>query len=139
MQRIENTTVRDILGHRESRQIVKYAIVGVTNVAIDFVLYAVLVDAGLGYVLAKVLSLAVATANGYTFNRLWTFRAGRHRHSMAARYYAVQCFCLALNLVLLALLIEVADVGEVPAQAIALPFVAGVSFLINRFWTFGRR
>lgn len=122
---------------RELRQAVKYAIVGVSNVAIDFGLYALLVSLGVWYPLAKTLSLVVATANGYTFNRRWTFRAGAHRNLVLTKYVAVQACCLAGNLALLVLLIEGVGLHQITAQAIALPIVALASFLAQRFWTFG--
>jgi putative flippase GtrA len=122
---------------REARQAVKYAIVGVSNVAIDFGLYALLVSIGVWYPLAKTLSLVVATANGYTLNRRWTFRAGAHRNLVLTKYVAVQAGCLATNLVLLVLLIEVLGLHQIAAQAVALPIVALLSFLAQRLWTFG--
>ena len=124
--------------HRESRHAVKYAIVGVANVAIDLAIYTALVHLGLWYVVAKVVSLCASTANGYTFNRIWTFRAGDHEHMKLARYVTVQGTGLLLNLVLLTFLVEVIGVGEITAAALAVPFVAAYCFLGNRLWTFGR-
>jgi putative flippase GtrA len=123
--------------HRELRHAVKYGIVGVSNVTLDFALYALLVSLGLWYPLAKTTSLVVATANGYTLNRIWTFRAGPHRNIVLTKYVSVQAMCLLGNLVLLVLLIEVAGLHKITAQAIALPFIASFSFLAQRLWTFG--
>ena len=81
------------VARRELRQAVKYGIVGFSNVAIDFALYAALVAFGVWYPLAKTLSLVIATANGYTFNRLWTFRAGPHRNVVLTKYVTVQASC----------------------------------------------
>jgi len=122
---------------REFRHAAKYGIVGVSNVAIDFTLYALMVSLGVWYPLAKTLSLIVATANGYTFNRLWTFRAGAHRSVVLGKYVAVQAACLSTNVAVLAVLIEIVDLDEVTAQMIALPFIALGSFLAQRLWTFG--
>ena len=122
--------------HHEVRRAVKYGIVGVANVTLDFALYAVLVSVGVWYPLAKTGSLVVATANGYTFNRLWTFRAGAHRNAFLAKYVTVQLSCLALNLTLLVLLVEVGGLHKILAQAVALPLVAGISFSAQRLWTF---
>lgn len=124
--------------HRESRHAAKYAIVGVANVAIDLTVYALLIHLGVFYVIAKVLSLSVATINGYTFNRRWTFRAGDHESMKLVRYVTVQGTGLVLNLIVLTLLVEVIGVGKLPAAAIAVPFVALFCFLGNRLWTFGR-
>ena len=130
--------LRALMEHRESRHAVKYAIVGVANVTIDLVLYGLLLWLGVWYVAAKSLSLVVATLNGYTFNRIWTFRAGRHEHMTLARYVTVQAAGLAINLALLTMLVELAGRSPMVAQVIALPFVCAFTFLSNRLWTFGR-
>jgi putative flippase GtrA len=120
----------------EGGRAAKYAVVGVANVAIDFALYAVLVTVGVWYPIAKAVSLMVATANGYTWNRLWTFRAGPHQYPMLARYATVQTICYVGNVAMLAVLIELLDRSAIFAQAIALPLIAGLSFLLQRLWTF---
>lgn len=124
--------------HRESRHAVKYAIVGVANVIIDLTIYAALVHFGVWYIAAKVVAVVIATINGYTWNRIWTFRAGDHESMKLVRYVTVQGSGLLLNLGLLSLLVEVFGVGEVRAAVIALPIVAAYCFLSNRLWTFGR-
>lgn len=134
---VDRPRLQTAASHREVRHVVKYGIVGVANVAIDFLLYALLVSLGVWYIAAKALSLVVATANGYTWNRLWTFRAGRHRTSMMSKYGAVQLGCYLVNVTLLALLVEVLGMGAVSAQAVVIPFIATLSFLAQRLWTFG--
>ena len=120
----------------EAPRAARYAVVGASSFVIDLGVYTVLVLSGVWYVPARALSLVAAVINGYTWNRLWTFRAGRHRNTMLAKYYGVQAGCLALNVSLLTLLVELAGLGKVVAAAVALPVVAAVSFLVNRFWTF---
>jgi putative flippase GtrA len=122
---------------RELRRAMKYGVVGVSNVTIDFALYALLVSIGVWYPLAKIVSLVIATANGYTFNRIWTFRAGTHRSDILIRYVTVQGLCLATNLALLAMLIEWGGLGKVTAQAMVLPAICLASFIAQRLWTFG--
>ena len=131
------SSVEPEVARRELRHAIKYGVVGISNVSIDFALYALLVSLGVWYPVAKTLSLIVATGNGYTFNRLWTFRAGGHRNVVLTKYVAVQAACLSANLALLALLIEVGGLGQVTAQAVVLPFIALASFLAQRLWTFG--
>jgi putative flippase GtrA len=123
--------------HREVRHAVKYGIVGVINVTLDFALYALLVSVGVWYPLAKTASLTVATANGYTLNRIWTFRAGPHRNLVLTKYVTVQASCLAGNIALLVPLVEIAGMNKVSAQAIVIPIIALSSFIGQRVWTFG--
>lgn len=126
-----------VRSHRELRHLVKYGIVGVTNVTLDFGLYVLLVSLGVWYPLAKTGSLVIATANGYTLNRLWTFRAGAHRNIVLTKYVTVVASCLGANLILLALLIEIGGMHQITAQAVVVPVLALSSFLAQRLWTFG--
>ena len=123
--------------HREFRHAVKYGIVGVINVSLDFALYALLVSLGVWYPLAKAASLIAATANGYTLNRIWTFRAGPHRNLVLTKYVTVQASCLAGNIALLVPLVEIAGLNKVTAQAVVIPIIALSSFIAQRVWTFG--
>jgi putative flippase GtrA len=122
---------------REFRHAVKYGIVGVINVTLDFALYALLVSLGLWYPLAKATSLVVATVNGYTLNRSWTFRAGPHRNIVLTKYVTVQASCLGGNIALLVPLVEIAGLHKITAQAIVVPIIALSSFIAQRLWTFG--
>jgi putative flippase GtrA len=120
----------------EGGRAAKYAVVGIANVAIDFLVYAVLVTVGVWYPVAKGISLTAGTVNGYTWNRLWTFRVGAHRHSMLVKYVTVQAFCYLGNLALLAILIELLGRSEIVAQVIAIPIISAFSFASQRVWTF---
>ncbi len=123
--------------HRESRHAVKYAAVGVVNVALDLALFALLLHLGVWYVAAKALSVVAATINGYTFNRLWTFRAGRHARTKLVRYLTVQGSGLLFALAIVTTLVELVGVAPLAAGAVAVPVVATYCFLANRLWTFG--
>ena len=132
------TLASTVLAHRESRHVVKYGLVGVSNTVIDFAVYALLLSLGLWYVAAKVLSVVVAVINGYTWNRRWTFRTGAHRNETLARYVAVHVTALTANLAVLTGLVELVGLSALTGQLVAIPFVAAFSFTANRLWTFGR-
>ena len=129
--------VRAATQHRESRHAVKYGMVGVVSVLIDLTLFALLMELGVWYLAAKALSVVGATINGYTFNRRWTFRAGRHATTKLVRYLTVQGTGLLLALAILTTLVELAGVAPFAAGAMAVPVVAAYCFLGNRVWTFG--
>ena len=130
--------VRSVVEHREARHAAKYSIVGVANVAIDLTLYTVMVQLGVFYVVAKALSELAAIANGYIFNRTWTFRAGAHERMKLVRYATVQGSGMVLNVGLVAVFVEVVGLGKITAAVIALPLAAAYCFALNRLWTFGR-
>jgi putative flippase GtrA len=122
-----------------SGQLARFLVVGAGNVAVEFLAYAALVLTGSGYVLAKGLAFGLATANGYVWNRRWTFRAGGAHAGQVARYLTTQLAGAAVNVAGLALLVEAAGVHAIPAQLLAQPLVALVTFTLNRRWTFAPR
>ena len=75
--------------------------------------------------------------NNFVLNRHWTFdaRDGRAR-SQAIRFLLVSLAAEAFSLALLTLLVEVAGVAKVPAQAIAVAGSMPLNFLGNKLWSF---
>lgn len=109
---------------------------GVSNTALSWSLYALGVKLGVPYPAAAAVSFAAGAANGYTLNRVWTFRAGPFSAARLARYVGVQAAALALNVCLLVALVELGGLPRLPAQLVALAVVALVSFSASRRWAF---
>ena len=84
-------------------------------------------------------SAAVAIANNYAWNRLWTFRHHRgHLYYQGLRFVVVSLLALGANLLVLHGLVA-AGLGKIVAQAIAIILVTPVNFLGNKLWSFRRR
>ena len=121
------------------RQFLRFCVVGASNTAITLVSFAVAVGAGVPYIAASCGAFALGALNGYSLNRIWTFRAGAFSSRGFARYGLAQGLSLAVNAGLLALLVEDAGMAKVPAQAIVLPLVSALTFVVNRQWVFTTR
>ncbi len=121
---------------RHARQFVKFTLVGAMTTAINFAVYGVLLWLDVFYITAAVFAFVFATLNSYTFNRIWTFRAGKHRTRKLVKFILVQTTGLTLNLIGLAVLVEVVGVHAFPAQVIANGLVVLSNFAGNKFWTF---
>jgi putative flippase GtrA len=118
-----------------TRQFGKFALVGLSNTAISFVAYAVLIRIGVSYWAAGALAFALGAANGYILNRRWTFAA---RDTMRARikYLVVQSAGLGATVALLWLFVSSAGIDKLAAYPIAIPAVTLATFFANRAWTF---
>lgn len=110
------------------RQFIKFCIVGATSTIIDFGLLNLLkFHFGLPLALAATCSFLVAVANGFYWNRRWTFRAG---DGDARRQYPkflatnVIGWMLNLSIMTLALILgshlRVISVQEEPMQIVRL-------------------
>jgi putative flippase GtrA len=115
----------------------RFLVVGASNTLLTLAVYALLLAAGLPYLAALAPAYGLGALNGYTLNRAWTFRAGAFRGVALARYVLVQAAGLALNAALLAVLVRDLGADELLGQALVLPVVTGVLFVVNRQWVFG--
>ena len=119
-------------------QLVRFAVVGGSGVAVNLVVYTALVTAAsVDYRLAATLAFLIAVANNFTWNRLWTFRArSGHAGFQATRFLVVSVGAFLLNLAMLELLVAVVGVAEVPAQVVAIATATPANFLGNKLWSF---
>ncbi len=114
-------------------------VVGISSTALNFVVYAGLVTIGWDYLLAAAVAFVLATVNGYTWHRRWTFRAGAHDLAHLMRFTVVQLTGLAVNLAALALAVEVLHVSRLPGQLLANTMVVASNFIGHKLWTFRSR
>ncbi|MCE3266063.1 MAG: GtrA family protein [Solirubrobacterales bacterium] len=129
-------------------QLFQFGLVGLSGYFVNLTVFAVLTGAGLffrdgsdglgvHYIPAAVIAFCVAVTNNFMWNRHWTFDAKRgHAGFQAARFFTVSVLALGINLVFLEMLIQVADVAELPAQAIAVAAAMPFNFIGNKIWTF---
>jgi putative flippase GtrA len=122
-------------------QLAKFCVVGVTGYAVNIAVYALLLNwANLNYRIAATGSFLVAVTNNYVWNRLWTFRHQRgHVAYQGFRFLIVSILVYGANLALLTVLVEVAGIGKIVSQAIAVVLVTPLNFLGNKLWSFRRK
>ena len=119
-------------------ELFKFGLVGVSGYVVNLVAFtALLKGLGIHHIAAAIGAFCVAVTNNFLLNRGWTFRATEgHAGFQAARFLAVSIAALGINLVVLYLLADVAGLGELPAQAIAVATAMPFNFLGNKLWTF---
>jgi putative flippase GtrA len=117
-------------------QLAKFCAVGAVGYGVNLAVYAVLIHAGLHYLLAATCSFLVAVTSNYILNRVWTFRD--RRAGIAAqgmRFFTVSLASLAANLLVLHLLVTF-GAGKLVGQAIAIVLVTPLNFVGNKLWSF---
>jgi putative flippase GtrA len=117
-------------------QWLRFAVVGATNTALSWCLYAVLEHVGVRYLLASGLAFAAGALNSYVLNRRWTFRSRGRRVPEALRFAAVQCAGLALDVCLLYAFVHDAGIHHLVAQALVFPLASTLTFTLSRRWAF---
>ncbi len=112
----------------------RYGMIGVTGVAIDFIIFALLVRAGMIPVLATTISTLAGISNNYNWNSMLNFRL-KLSGKRGATFLTVGLMGLAISAGLLQLLINL-GVDPFAAKWISIPVVVAGQFLANKFWTF---
>lgn len=121
-------------------QLQRFSLVGVANTLLDFVVYALLVRAGVHYLAAQVLSYACGLACSFLLNRSWTFGYRRGEGSLILPKFLVVNLCAWAVLELaLFILVGKAGVAAIAGKVLATPFSLAVNFAGSRYWVFRSR
>jgi len=116
-------------------QLAQFSAVGASGYVINLVVYTLLL--GLGAHVAAAISFVVSAANNYWWNRHWTFahRKG-HFAYQGMRFFVVSVVAFAANQLWLYVFLDVAGLGKVVSQAIAILLVVPLNFIGNKLWSF---
>jgi putative flippase GtrA len=140
-QRPAAAHVRVRAGLRRSHnwvQLVKFCLVGGTGYAVNLVVFAVCFELlHMHHLVAATCAFAVAVLNNFWWNRHWTFKVRRGRAGFqAARFFAVSIVAFLFAAGVLELLVSVAGVPAVLAQAISIAAATPLNFAGNKMWSF---
>jgi putative flippase GtrA len=129
--------------HTLPRQLVIYTLVGLTALALDVVLFQMLIGTGLGTVSANFTSRLTAGLLGYLAHRRFTFRASWRIRDLPsfARFVTWWITCTLLGGWVLNLALGRFGEGlALAAVKVGLELLLALaSFLVFRLWVFRRR
>ncbi len=120
---------------------VRYAIVGLVNTVFGYGVFAVLelvVGSRLPYLAVLLVAHVVGVLNAFLLHRVVTFRVRGQLLLDLARFWSIHLVGLAINLVLLPVLVEVAGLPVLIAQAAVLLLVAIGSYAGHKRFSFRR-
>lgn len=121
------------------KQVVKFGIVGASNIFVDVLVYWLLTRfGGLYYIAAATISFLTANIWSYFWNRRWTFH-DRNRAIIRQyfKFLAANIIAILLNLLLLFVFVDFFNFNDLISKIIASIVVGLVNFIINKIWAFG--
>ncbi len=121
-------------------QLVKFCVVGGSGYVVNLCVFTFGVAVlDVHHLMAATLAFGVAVLNNFWWNRHWTFGArDGHAGFQAARFFTVSVVAFLFQAAMLELLVSVAELPEVAAQAISVMAATPLNFVGNKMWTFGR-
>jgi putative flippase GtrA len=119
-------------------QLVKFCAVGASGYVVNLCVFALCFELlGAHHLVAATAAFVVAVTNNFWWNRHWTFKArAGHAGFQAARFFTVSVLAFLLAATVLELLVSVAGVEELAAQAISIVAATPVNFIGNKMWSF---
>mgnify|MGYP003343121251 CR=1 FL=1 len=131
--------------HRPTiKEMIRYGIVGGFAAGIDFFFYVYLVFSSEywkeHFLLAHTVSFLTANIFAFTFHKFWTFRGRKDPLAKQySRYLIVTVGVFLLSDFLLYLFSDVLGVDLVVTKLVLVIIASGVSYVVNKFWTFNKR
>lgn len=124
--------------HRLIRKLTAFGIIGVINTALDYVLLNVLYDTvGIPLLIAKCLSVTVATTSSYFMNRHWTFR--HHARSGLRREYTLFFLFNGVGLVIALAVLALFQYGLGLTDLLSINIANTIGLVLGtvfRFWSY---
>jgi putative flippase GtrA len=119
-------------------QLVKFCAVGASGYVVNLCVFALCVEGlGMHHLAGATAAFVVAVLNNFWWNRHWTFRARSGRAGFqAARFFTVSIVAFLFAASILELLVSVAELPELAAQAISIVMATPLNFIGNKMWSF---
>lgn len=117
-------------------QIIRYGVVGVLNNSLGYLIYLVVTSLGVNPKAAITIFYPIVIAASYCSHLKYSFSYKGRRASSLFRYTLVYFIGYGVNLILLIMLADKLKFPHQIVQAIAIPVVAGILFIMLKFFVF---
>jgi putative flippase GtrA len=121
-----------------SLQPLKFCLVGAGGYVVNTCAFALSIALGGQELMAAATAFIAAVAVNFWCNRRWTFATCDHAPGrQAVRFLLVSVAAFLFGLAILQLLVELARLPSLPAQAASIMAATPLNFLGNKAWSFG--
>lgn len=118
-------------------QFLRFCTVGLGNTVVDFSAFYLLLQGGVPYLVAQVLSYSAGVANSFILNRKWTFRVRRKTNVLEiVKFVIVNGLSLLVASGLLFILSDTHHLDLWLSKLIATGGGLMVNFMGSRLWVF---
>lgn len=119
-----------------STQLFRFVMVGLTVNLLGYGIYLLITFLGLEPAIAVTILFGLGAAFSFFGNREYTFRVANNSRRSMVRYAQTYFIGYVLNLALLHVFVDQVGLSHQAVQAAAIFIVAGVMFLMSRYYVF---
>lgn len=126
------------LDQDEIKRMTKFAVTGIGNTVVDYVIYSLLaVLLGVNVYLAQFCGYAAGMLNSYLINRSWTFQTKHRFFSLQlVKFVIVNLITLAVSMLMLKILIDFVGFSLLLAKLPTIGVTIVLNFVLSRLWVF---
>jgi len=125
--------------HQETGvQFIKFALIGVLNTSIHYLVFLALYRAGgMHYLLSSAIGYCVGLFNSFLLNKIWTFKTVNVRKDIEfLKFVVVNMVSLLVNMITLQVAVTLLHLIPEVGQIIAIILHTCTNFVGNKYWTF---
>ena len=116
-------------------QFIKFCIIGITNVAISYTVYYILLTLGLNYLLASAIAYLIGILNGYIWSSKFVFNTNKSINNMV-KFFIVYISALFINLEIMYIFVDCYNMHKLIAPIFAIGIGTIYNYTLNKIWTF---
>ena len=117
--------------------IIKFSIVGVSNTLLNFVIFILLNNICINYILASIIAYSISIINSYFWNSRLVFKYdNKNKKSILIKFIILNLIGLSINAVLMATLVGVLAIKKIVAMFIVSLLVMCINYILNKIWVF---
>lgn len=121
-------------------QFINFSTVGLINMILSYIIYALLIYLNVHYQIANQLSFWISVLNGYVMNHYWVFsqQNAQLNPTKPIKYIITYGLNMLLGIALLYLYVDILKLNKYIVPFISLPITIPMNYFINKFWVFRR-
>ena len=117
--------------------IVKFSIVGVSNTVLNFVIFILLDNLGINYMVASITAYSLSIINSYFWNSRLVFKCeNKNKKGVVIKFIILNLIGLSINTLLMGVLVGVLQIKKIVAMFIVTLLVMCMNYVLNKIWVF---
>ena len=125
------------LRNSDLKGFIRYSIVGLGNTIVNWLIFFILNEYGVYYVISNILAYLIATINSYIWNSLWVFKYRQGlKINTSVKFFILNLIGLTVNTSIMYVLVDIFNFKKFVALVIASIFVVIMNYTVNKLWVF---
>lgn len=124
--------IRKFISLLTNREFIAYSFIGLSGVALDFIIFLILIKLGVPAIIASVISVSAGIINNFFLNRHLNFKRKDHTLRRFFTFYLVGLTGVVLSVLFIGVLHDIFGMSSVLAKVISVPFIVVFQFWFNK-------